>query len=75
MYNRGATHTHTHIIAYYYIRFMYSLWCITNKNQTDWTLSCVKIQKITIMLTLGQIKLYIGHWACEQESEEKNLKI
>ena len=34
-------------------------------------LSCVKIQKITNMLTLGQIKLYT-YGACEQESEKKS---
>ena len=26
----------------------------------SWPLSCEKIQRITIMLTLGQIKLYMG---------------
>ena len=33
--------------------------------------SCVIIQNMSNMLTLGQIKLYMGHGACEQESEEK----
>ena len=39
-----------------------------------WILSCVTIQKITKMLTLVQLKLYMDG-ACEQESEEKNAKL